>query len=810
MGKITNIADHQPEKTRGQILWERLRPLRDTEPVSFNRAWLVTESYKETEGMPTFYRRAKAYDNVLKNIPIYLDEGQLLAGDFSSRPMCAEIFPELTVAWIKEYMDNGDYDAQPDEGWYTFEHDRKDQINEICDYWTKNAARESFYRYLGEDMVNELYEENEAGAWIYAASTEAQTEKGWNIPDYSRVITRGFEGLLSDIEERLERTPIHSDEALKQRTFLEALQSMIHSAIDYAHRYSDLCRELAEKETDEVRKAELENMADICAWVPEHPARTFQEALQSMWFCHLMIYWDSRTIGLGFGRVDQYLYPYYKKDIEEGRITKEYATQLLECLRVKLSSKRNVFNVTIRAALSNDSHFHNCTIAGQTEDGRDAVNELSFLWLDAAERVRTPHPTISVRWHQNIDQKFMLRALEVVKLGMGFPAFFNDEPTIEYLLERGVTLKEARNYAIGGCVLHNVVGKTPTTWPDVMNYAKMFELALNDGVDPRTGKQFGPHTGKFVDFESYDDVMNAYKTQVRFFLDKTTKYLTSVSIYRGEILPETFVSLFFDDCIEKAKAINQGGAKYNIDTYYMIPVGIVDVANSLIVLRDKVFGGDKSIGKQELMDALAADFEGYDDLWMEVKKCPDFGNDEPEVDNIVTDLYEWLCDEMENYEGCYGAKFEVAPHSIAFHANMGLKVGALPSGRKATLSLADGAVSPNQGSDVNGPTAVINSAGRIDHTRIFGTLFNMKFMPSALEKAEDRKKMMGLIRTYFGTYGGKHIQFNVVDKDVLLDAKAHPENHKDLIVRVAGYSALWCELNDSIQDEIIARTENAL
>ena len=797
------------EQTRGQKLWERLRPLRDTEPVSFERAWLVTQSYKETEGMPIFLRRAAAYDSIMKNIPIYLDEDQLLCGDFASRPMCAEIFPEMTVAWIKEYMDNGDYDNQPDQGWYTFEHDRKEQINEICDYWTKNAARESFYRYLGEDVVNNLYEENEAGAWIYAASTEAQTEKGWNIPDFSRVINRGFKGLLEDVDAQLAKTDIMSDETLKQRTFLEALKSMMISAIHYANRYAALCRELAEKATGE-RKEELLNMAQICTRVPEYPAETFQEAVQSMWFCHLMIYWDSRTIGLGFGRVDQYLYPFYEKDIREGKIDREYATQLLECLRIKLSSKRNVFNVTIRAALSNDSHFHNCTIGGQTPEGKDAVNELSFVWLDAAERVHTPHPTLSVRWHSQLDQKFALRCLEIVKLGMGFPAFFNDEPTIEYLLERGVTLQEARDYAIGGCVLHNVVGKTPTTWPDVMNFAKIFELALHDGKDPRTGKQFGPHTGKFTDFETYDDVINAYKAQIRFFLDKTTDYLNKVSIYRGEMFPETFVSLFFDDCIEKKKSINQGGAKYLIDCYYMIPVGIVDVADSLIVLKEKVFGKKPTIGKQEMIDALAADFEGYEDLWMEVNACPTFGNDIPEVDNIAADLYEWLCDEVHTYKGGYGTQYEVAPHSIAFHANMGLKVNALPSGRKAGLSLADGACSPNQGSDVNGPSAVINSAGRIDHAPIFGTLFNMKFMPAALAKVEDRKKLLGLIRTYFGTYGGKHIQFNVVDREVLIDAKAHPEKHRDLIVRIAGYSALWCELNESIQDELIARTENTL
>ena len=805
MGTVDN---KEQETTRGQKLWSVLRPMRDTSPISFERAWLVTQSYKETEGLPVFTRRAKAYESVMKNMPIYLDEGQLLAGDFAARPMAAEIFPELTIGWIKDYMDCGAYDEQEEEGSYAFESNRKDQINEICDYWVNNAVRETFYKFLGEDAVKELYEENEQGAWIYAASTEAQTEKGWNIPDFKRVVEKGLKGLKAEVEEALEKVEIKTDESYKQRTFLEALSSMIDSAIIYAHRYGDLCRELA-KTAEEPRKSELLNMAEICDWVPENPARTFHEAVQSMWFCHLMIYWDSRTIGLGFGRVDQYLYPYYEKDIAEGRIDREFATQILECLRVKLSSKRNVFNATVREALTNDSHFHNCTLAGQTVDGRDAVNELSYLWLDAAERVRTPHPTLSVRWHEKLDKKFAMRALEVVKLGMGFPAWFNDTPTIEYLLERGATLKEARDYAIGGCVLHNVVGKTPTTWPDVMNFAKMFELALHDGMDPRTGKQFGPHTGKFTDFETYEEVIEAYKKQVLFFIDKTTKYLNKVSIFRGEKFPETFASLFFDDCIKKGRSIIQGGAKYLINCYYVIPVGVVDVANSLIVIRDKVFG-DKSIGKQELIDALAANFEGYDNVYAIAKNCPDFGNDEPEVDYIAAEIYEWLCDEVNKLEAGYGAQYEVAPHSIGFHANMGLKVGALPSGRKAGVSLADGAVSPNQGTDVNGPSAVINSAGRIDHERIFGTLFNMKFMPSAMNTPEDRMKLLSLIKTYFGTYGGKHIQFNVVDREVLLDAKAHPENHRDLIVRVAGYSALWCELNNSIQDELIARTENDL
>ena len=798
--------EEKKQLTRGQKLWETLRDRRDKEPISFERAWLVTKSYKETEGLPLYIRRAKAYDEVMKNIPIYLDEGQLLAGDYATRPMCAEIFPELTVAWIKDYMDSGAYEEQDEQDSYAFEPGRGNQIREICDYWTDRASRECFYKYLGQKEVDRLYQLNEQGAWIYAASTEAQTEKGWNIPDYSRVVKRGLRAIQSEVVKALNSLEITTNEEWKSRTFLQALDSMIDSAIGYAHRYAALCEKLAGSAEGE-RKAELLQMSEICRRVPEYPARSFQEAVQSMWFCHLMIYWDTRTIGLGFGRVDQYLYPYYKQDIETGHITREYATQILECLRVKLSSKRNVFNATVREALTNDSHFHNCTLGGQTVDGRDAVNELSYLWLDAAERVRTPHPTLSIRWHEQLNPSFALRAMQIVSLGMGFPAFFNDQPTIEYLLARGVTLEEARDYAIGGCVLHNVVGKTPTTWPSVMNYAKILEMTLHNGRDPRMDIQFGPETGQFTDFASYEDFLEAFRAQCRFFVNESTAYLAKASLFRGDYFPETFASLFFDDCIEKGKPISVGGAHYNINCYYVIPVGIVDVANSLLCIRDLVFG-DGSISKEELMDALDSNFEGYEELQTKLKRMPKFGNDDPEVDLIADELYRWLFQLVHTKNGGYGTKYELAPHSIAFHANMGLKTGALPSGRPAGVSLADGAVSPCQGTDTNGPAAVINSAGRVDHENIFGTLFNMKFLARSLSTDTDRRNLLSLIHTYFGTYKGKHIQFNVVDRDVLLDARAHPERHRDLIVRVAGYSALWVELPTSVQDEIIHRTAN--
>ena len=792
--------------TRGQILWNDLRQRRDKEPVSVERARLVTESFKETEGQPYYIRRAKAFDKVMTEFPIYIDDLQLLAGDYSTRPMAAEWFPEIVVEWVKKYMDMGMYE-NPEAGNYVFEAGKKDVILDVCDYWKTRAAKESFYAYLGEEKVKWLYERNEEGAWIYAASTEAQSFKGWNVPDVTRVLERGFIGLIADIDKALANLFVENEDTFRKKTFLQALRMTLVSGIKFANRYSVLAKELAEKTEDPQRKQELLTISEACAQVPEHPARTFQEALQSMFFCHLLTYFESRTNQMGYGRVDQYLYPYYKKDVESGLIDKEYATQLLECFRVKLMGRRNLWNWTQRKALTSEAHFHNCLLGGQTPDGRDAVNELSFLWLDAAERVRTPHPTLSVRWHPNLDMKFAMRAVEVVSKGMGFPAWFNDTPHIEYMLERGATLHEARDYSVGGCVLATITGKTGVTWPSVMNFGKILELAMHDGMDPRTQKQFGPHTGKFEDFKSYDEFVDAVKTQIMFFIRESVNFVQQAMIYRSQVLPDLFSSCLFDDCIEKGLSIQFGGAKYPFNNQYVIPVGVVDVANSLYAVQKVIFE-EKSVGQKELMDALAANFEGYEAVQAKLLAVPKYGNDDDGVDYVVSGLYSWLCDEVQAMKSLMGGHYEVAPHSIAFHANMGRAVGATPDGRKAGVSLADGAVSPRQGTDTRGPAAVIRSAGKIDHTRIHGTLFNMKFMPSALKNDDGRLKLYNLIETFFGSYEGKHLQFNVVDKETLLDAKAHPENHRDLIVRVAGYSALWNELNSRVHDELIARTEN--
>lgn len=795
------------DKTRGQIIWEKMRDLRETAPVSIDRAILVTRSYEETEGMPMEIRRGLAYKRVMEELPLYIDDMQLLVGDFSTSPMSPTLFPELVVDWVRDYLDKGLYDQQ-NEGDYGFELGRKDELLEICEYWKDKAQKESYYKYIGKETVSDMYEANEAGAWIYASSTEAQTDKGWNIPDYSRLIKKGLRGLIEDVDKALSEIPKVDDESYGKHLFLEGLRIMLEASITYARRYSKLAKDMAEKEKDPQRKKELEEISRICSRVPEYPAETFQEAVQALYFGRLFIWFDSRCNGVGFGRVDQYLYPYYRHDIDNGIIDDEYATQILECFRIKIMGLRNLWALTLRQNLTVESHFYNCVIGGQTKDGRDAVNELSYLWLAAAERVRTPHPTLSVRWHENLSLDFALRALEVVKLGMGFPAWFNDRTCMEYLLSKGVSLDDAREYAVGGCVIIDTVGSTAVTWPSILNLGKVLEMSMHDGVDPRTGKQFGPHTGKFENFETYEEFKDALKTQLDYWVGFCLEHGKENLLHRARFFPDIMYSAFFDDCIKKGKSILADGAKYPIDQFYLIPVGVVDVANSLIAVKRLVYE-NKEISKEELMKALEADFVGYETVHRKLSDVDKFGNDCDEVDQLVADIYNHLVDLAHSKPKIYGGSLEVAPHSIAFHAGMGVKTGALPNGKKAGASLADGAVSPTQGTDTSGPTAVINSAGKIDHSRILGTLFNMKLSPSMMKTEEDRLKVLKLIEVYFGVYGGMHIQFNVVDRETLIKAKENPQEYRNLIVRVAGYSALWTELNPQVHDELIARTENS-
>ncbi len=806
----TGKTDYQEfkEKTRGATIWERLNPLRYTQTISLARAQILTDAYREFEGYSFYRKRGLSIAKILKEMPIYIDDDQLLAGDFSAKPMAPEWHPDLAGAWLGEYAEK--YGWQGSGKFFAFESEAQaQQAKDISYFWRNIGGKEMWLKFLGPEHAAYEDEIGEANAWIVNTVSEMFAEKAWNVPDIARIVSRGVRGLVADIDDRLSALVIITDDDYRAHEFLMGLKIMLLAGIDYAHRYAALAREKAALETNPQRKSELEEIARVCDRVPEHPAETFQEALQSFFFGILMVYYDTRTYGMGFGRVDQFLYPHYKADMESGKVDEEYVLQLLECFRVKVMGKRQFWPDVMVPNLSAESHFHNCILGGvEPKTGADATNELSFHWLNAAARVRTPHPTLSVRWHPRINRKFLDRAMEVVAMGMGFPAFFNDDSSIMYLLSRGYTVEEARDYAIGGCVLHQVPGKQSSVWPLVINYGKMLELTINNGFDRRMNKQLGPQTGDFTQMQSYDEFMKAYEEQSLYWAKVATASGRACRIQHMESFPDIMMSAFTDDCIKRGKVTSLGGAVHDDNCQYIVPVGVQDVANDLYVLKNAVFCDNPVCTREEMLDALAKNWEGHEELRAKMLAMPKYGNDIPEVDAFLNDVYAMCKRIWFSMPAAYGGHYEVAPHSIGFHAGCGAKCGALPSGRMAWVAMADGAVSPTQGTDVNGPTALINSAGSVDQLELFGVLFNMRFTPASLNTQEGRDKLRALIKTYFGDYKGKHIQFNVISREQMIAAKKEPEKYRDLIVRVAGYSAYWTDLTPTTHDELIARAEN--
>jgi pyruvate formate-lyase/glycerol dehydratase family glycyl radical enzyme len=797
-----SVWANTPVETRGQKLWRVLRARRDTEPVSLERARLLTSSFKETEGLPLPLRRAWAFEKIVTEIPIYIDDDQLLVGDYGSTPMAPEFFPEFTVEWVSDAIEQG---IQPTRA------PIKDMglLKEICDYWKKNSSREGFLRWLSEEEKQKYYEAGDPGSWLYGTFLYPASSKGWNVPNYAKAINLGFSGILAEIENELQTMKMSDEESWDKKIFLQALAIEVKAAIKYGKRYEKLAKVMA-KNASGKRKQELLSIAENCSIVPEQPARTFWQAIQTLHFSHLMIYWDARTFGVSPGRVDQYLYPFYKKDIDTGKIDNEEAVEILECLRVKVNSERQLYPAFVSESSSGETQFYNCTLGGQTPDGNDATNELSYLWLEAACRVKNPHPTLSIRVHEKLSPEFALKGAELCRMGMGYPAWFGDNSTIPFMLEHGVTLTEARNYALAGCVLSVVPGKTPAAVPMVINLPKVLEISLYNGLDPGSNKQVGLAAGHFEDFKTYEEFYQAFREQARFIVSEAAQFLHKFKLWRQMILPQMFSSCLFDDCIKRGKNVVGGGAVYHqLGGSYALLVGAIDVADSLAAIKKCVFE-DHSVNQKQLVGALKNNFQSSVEVRKILLAAPKYGNDDDYADKIAADVYTWLCDIIEGTEGLFGTHYLASPHNMSFHGACGKKVGALPSGRLSGLALSDGAVSPCQGADKNGPTAVINSAGKIDTLRLYGAVFNMKFSPDALKTREDLGKFLSLIKTYLIDYGGKHIQFNIVSRKTLLDAQAHPEQYRNLVVRVAGYSALWSELERTIQDEIIARTEQTL
>jgi formate C-acetyltransferase len=778
--------------TRGQKLWERMLGYRQKAKLSLARAKLVLASYRETEGQLPSIRRARAFENVVTKIPIYIEDDDLLAGAFAAAPMDFEWYPEFAVDQelapdnLRNFLDKGDTEGE---------------AREIIDYFRDRCLQSSFLSRIGEEKRRFIAEVCEEGAWVCSGKLPLNIDVGYHSVNYEKAIHKGFLGVLAEAQEELRATPIVDEASYQKVHFLRGLEIVLRAGIQYSMRFAALARQLSRKAAGR-REAELGRIAAACEWVPAHPARSFFEALQTALLLHILMHLESRSQESP-GRMDQYLYPFYLRDLEEGRLTREEALEILECLRVKMSTLRLFNGVGYNEIISGEAQYHNITLGGQTADGEDATNELSYLFLEAALRTRTPHPTLSIRYHDKISKDFMLQGLALVRVGLGFPAFFNDGSAIPWLLSLGVPLEIARGCCVSGCVHHTIPGQSSPLEPFFISIAKCLELALHDGFDPLTGKQLGPRTGGLESCGTYDQVVDGFKKQVRYFSELGGVLTNEQRVGRVNIAPTMLSSAFVDDCIRAGQSCLGNGARYIL--LGQIAVGVIDAADSLAAIKKCVFE-EGTIGKRDLLDALDANFAGREELRRSLVGAPKYGNDDDYVDAIAAELYDWWRKMVSEIDGAYGLKYLPAPYSISIHGAAGKRVGAIPSGRLAGVALADGSVSPTPGADGQGPTAVLNSAGKIDQVPLFGTLLNMKFHPTSLKTQEDLEKLLALIKTYFG-YGGKHVQFNVVDSKTLREAQAHPERHPHLVVRVAGYSALFNELHRSIQDEIISRTE---
>ncbi len=721
--------------------------------VFVDRQLLWTESYRETERDPIIIRQAKAFAKLLEGITIEIGDEELIVGRHPKREPSAE---------------------------------EQEKIGEAEAYWQGRTIYDKAQKLLSaEEKVAQ-----EVGLYSAGGMT------GHMSLNNEKVLELGLVRISEEVENKLKNLDLTDSGDQEKVDFYRAALITLKAGCHFAERYVEEARRSAERENDPRRKRELERIAEVCERTPAYPARTFQEALQAAWFLHLLVAMENGEGHACFcpGRVDRFAYPFYKSDIEKGIITQEEAQELLEAFLIKFNEFDPIGTPQV------------LMIGGQNPDGSDSTNALSFMCLDACEKLRLIHPALAMSWHSKISEEFMTRACQVIKTGIGFPAIFNDEVIVPSLLRSGASSENACYYVPGSCVEISVIGKTnPWVASGYINFAKCLELALNDGVDPLTGKRAGISTGKAEDFQSFEELWEAYKKQIAYAVKLNVQTVNLHQRLWMECSPYPFLSCLIDDCLEKGKDITAGGAKYN----FTEPegVGMPNSADSLIAIKKLVFE-ERSKSLSELKDILAKNFEGFESFrQFLINRLPKYGNDIDEVDEIAKGIAHHFYSEVERYTDARGGKYRAGFLCWIMHSVLGRLTSATLDGRRAREVLAD-SIGPVQGRDRNGPTAVIKSATKFDHIPALGGLvLNLKFSPSIFSADDGIKRLSDLIKTYLYLKGFE-VQINVIDKNTLLEAKRNPEAYRNLIVRVAGYSAYYTSLDPALQDEIIARTEH--
>ena len=781
---------------------ERVSKLREemlTLPeICIERGYWMTESYKETESEPSVIRRAKALEKILREMTIHIEDGELIVGRATSKQRGGPILPEVHWEWYLEEMDN-----LSTRNWDRFApltKEEKVKMKAFLPYWKGKTLYDKFHAMLPEDALKLNHKIQAPVSSCINNMLLAHVSS-----DYEKVLTKGLNGIKKEVDEGLGRLNLAEIEDFKKWQFLKAVKITLEAATSFAKRYAELATSLAEEETDIQRKIELEGIAGICDWVPANPARSFYEALQSVWLTYIVLMIEGWGPGMSFGRPDQYLYPFYKKDIEEGRITREEARELIALLYIKMNGLLTPQETETAKINAGFPIWANVTLGGLSKDGKDAVNELSYLFLNAEEDVRLTAEDIIIRIHKNTPDAFLMKACEVAKLLRGKFKFLSDETTIQQLLTDGKPVEHARDYVICGCITPSVPAYSQDVPGGVFNLPLMVELALNNGASRLTGEQIGPKTGDPRKFKSYDEAWDAYKKQVESLLPVSLLFRNTDRQLFAEFTPTPFLSALSCGCIEKGIDITNGGTAPYM-TFTVAFCGVPNVGDSLAAVKKVVFE-DKKITMDRLIDALDKNFEGEEEILHMLQSAPKFGNDDDYVDSLMNEVVIHVNSEAAKHKSIAGAICNTSAMAVTTNVLLGYIVGALPDGRRVGEPLSEGGISPYQGRNVSGPTATMRSVAKLDHLKLTGgSVLNMRFNPDVLKDESKIRKFASLIRT-FGETGGALVQFNIVSTDMLKDAQKHPEKYRDLLVRVATYSAYFVELGKELQDDIIRRME---
>lgn len=779
---------------------ERLRQVSlDTPPsISAERAVLLTEFYRENEGKhPAPDLRALSFLHLCRHKTIHIGEGELIVGERGPAPKAVPTFPELTCHSVEDLriLDRRPLTSYsvPEEAFAAYEQT-------VIPYWRGRSLRDRIFA----ELPGEWKDAYDAG--VFTEFME-QRAPGHTVAD-GKIYRKGMLDFQREICAAIDALDFERDpDALRKRDELRAMSIAADAVILFSRRHAEMARQMIPNEPNPERRKELQRIADVCEAVPAHAPRDFHEALQMYWWCHLAVItelngWDS----FNPGHLDQHLLPFYEAGLRDGTLTRESARELLECFWVKFNNHPAPPKVGVTAAESGTyTDFANINLGGLTRDGADAVNEVSYLLLEVIDEMHLLQPSNNIQLSRQNPDSFLKAACRVIRKGYGFPSVFNADAVVQELLRQGKSLEDAREGGASGCVEAGAFGKEAYILTGYFNLVKILELTLHDGFDPRTSKQLGPKTGDPRNFATFDDLFAAWTAQVRHFVDLKVRGNQIIERMYASYAPAPFLSLITDDCIAKGRDYNDGGARYN--TSYIQGVGIGTLTDAFSAIRTHVYE-DRTTPMGDLLAALSADFDGAEPLRMALmNRTPRYGNDDPRADLIMRRCFEVFYSAVEGRPNTRGGAYHIDMLPTTCHIYFGQVTGATADGRRAGAPVSEG-ISPVQGADRLGPTAVLKSAAKMDHLKTGGTLLNLKFTPQVLAGEEDIDKLAQLVRAYF-RMNGHHMQFNVVSADTLREAQANPQEHRDLIVRVAGYSDYFCDLSKALQDEIIARTEHA-